>query len=196
MNLEELIKQAKEYDDLDMPFSSAIFWQKAVEQKTSAYNMTQYANQLRLCGKFTQAEALFNEVDVTTIPDHYKCIFYDNKGANYSDQRKTDQAIEAYKQSIASGQDQTHTYIFLGTLLFRQEKLDEAEQVLLEALTKEGDVDEAYYNLSLVYARKGNFQEAIRTVKECLKLDPHFNGADTVLVDYQTIERLNQNPSF
>jgi hypothetical protein len=37
MNLEDLIKQAREYDELDMPFSSAIFWQKAVEQKMKKY---------------------------------------------------------------------------------------------------------------------------------------------------------------
>lgn len=196
MNLEDLINHAKSYDELDMPFTSSTFWQKAVEQKPSAYNLTQYANQLRLCRKFAQAEMFFNKVDVTTIPDSYKCVFYDNKGINYSDQGKIDEAIETYKNSIASGQDQTHTYIFLGVLLANQGKLEEAEQILHQALTKEGDIDEVYYNLSTVYARKGNLQEAIRTMKECLKLDPKFNNAEKWLNDFVMIERLKQKPKF
>jgi tetratricopeptide (TPR) repeat protein len=190
MDLEDLINQAREYDDLDMPFSSAFFWQKAVEQKPSAYNVMQYANQLRLCGKFAHAETLFNDVDVTTIPNYYKSLFLDNKAKNYSDQGKIDQAIETYKKSIAIGDSETNPYIFLGVLLANQDKLEEAEQILLEALTKEGDIDEVYYNLSTVYARKGNFQEAIRTMKECLKLDPDFNNAKTWLNDFEAIERL------
>ena len=67
--------------------------------------------------------------------------------------------------------------------------LDEAETVLVEALTKEGDIDEVNYNLSLIYARKGNFEEAIKKMKNCIKLDPLYPNAKTWLSDFRNMKK-------
>ena len=67
--------------------------------------------------------------------------------------------------------------MFLAAALSRKSKLDEVEEVLNEALNKEGDIDEVNYNLSLNYARKGNFNEAITKMRNCIKIDPNFDNA-------------------
>lgn len=67
--------------------------------------------------------------------------------------------------------------------------LNEAETVLVEALKKEGDIDEVNYNLSLIYARKGNFEEAIKKMENCVKLDPLYPNANTWLDDFRNMKQ-------
>ena len=181
---------AVECDDNEWPFSSAFSWEKAVEANPNAFNLLQFADQLRHCGHYAKAEEIIDKINVEDIPSDYRFSYYVKKGLLFQDQGKTENAIGEFKKSIEAGTDQTYPYIFLAVQLSMKGRLDEAEYALLQALDKEGDIDEAYYNLSTTYARKGNFEKAITAMQECLKLDPNYSNAKTFLEDFKNMENI------
>jgi tetratricopeptide (TPR) repeat protein len=126
-------------------------------------------------------------IDISDIPTEYKFMYYDRLGMIYQDSRQINKAIRAYKKCIKIGTTETYPYIFLAVLLAEQNKLDESEQLLIEALTKNGDIDEAYYNLGMTKARQGDFQAAINMLKECLKIDNNYPNAQTFLDDFENL---------
>lgn len=128
-------------------------------------------------------------VDVREIPEGYEFIFYSKRGLLLEDQGAIDQAIAYYQKSVSYQPDDTYPYVFLHGVLSMKGKLEEAEAVLLEALDKEGDTDEVYYNLSINYARKGDFKMAIATMKMCISFDPDYPEAKTWLADFENMEK-------
>ena len=68
-------------------------------------------------------------------------------------------------------------------------RLGECEAILKQALDKEGDIDEVNYNLSLNYARRGNINEAILRMQECIRLDPKYPNAVTWLNDLINLKK-------
>jgi tetratricopeptide (TPR) repeat protein len=185
---EEWKKLANEYDDKDWSFSSAYAWEKVVNENQKSFNLLQYVNQLRLSGNYSEAEKIISEISIEEIPSQYQFIFHVRKGMLHEDQGELDEAIESYRKSIERKTDETYPYVFLAVALSKKSRLDDAEKVLLEALEKEGDVDEVNYNLSFVYAKKGEFKKAIQAIKKCIEIDPDYPNAKTWLADFENME--------
>ena len=185
---EDWKKLAKDYNEKDWSFSSAFAWEKVVNENPKPFNLIQYVDQLRLSGNYSEAEKIMGNVNIKEIPSKYQFVYYIRKGMLHSDQGEIEEAIECYRKSIQLKTDNTYPYVFLASALSMKSKLDEAENVFLEALKKDGDIDEVNYNLSFVYARKGDFKKAIAAIKECLKLDPNFPDAKTWLADFENME--------
>lgn len=181
---------AKEYDENDWPFSSAFAWEKVVSANPNAFNLLQYADQLRLCGYFSKSAEIFDEIVLDEIPDEYKFTYFVKKGRLFEDQGKMDEAILAYKSSIEAGTEMTYPYIFLAVRLSNQERVLEAKEYLIQALQKEGDIDEVYYNLGTSYAQLGDFENAIIAMQECIKLDPTYENAKAFLEDFKNMENI------
>jgi len=185
---EDWKKLAEEYDDKDWSFSSAKAWEKVVEENPKPFNKIQYVDQLRLSGNYFKAKEVIESIEMNEIPDQYKFVYFIRKGMLYEDQGEIKKAIECFRKSVEFQNDETYPFIFLGTALSKISELDEAEMVLEKALDKEGDLDEVNYNLSLNFARKGNFIEAIRKMKDCLNIDPHFPNAKIWLEDFKNMK--------
>ncbi|MCC6724961.1 MAG: tetratricopeptide repeat protein [Saprospiraceae bacterium] len=179
-----------EYEENEWAVSSAFAWEKAVAINPNANNLFHYACQLRICLHYTRSEEIFDRILVDEIPDEYKFCYFANKGRLFEDQGRLDEAISAYKKSIEVGTDCTYPYIFLGTCLMRKEMFLEAREYLIQALQKEGDVDEAYFFLSTISARLGDFEKAISAMQECLKLDANFPNAQAILNDFKNFEHV------
>jgi tetratricopeptide (TPR) repeat protein len=69
-------------------------------------------------------------------------------------------------------------------MLMRNEKFDEAAEVMLKA-TKcaEGCIDEAFYNLGVVRLIQKNYKEAISCFEKALEMDPKYKLAKQQLND-------------
>lgn len=181
-------KLAEEYAEKDWSFSSAFAWEKVVNENPTPFHLIQYVEQLRLSGNYFEAEKVMEKIKTDEIPDKYRFVFYIRKGKLHEDQGQIDEAILSYRTSIDLKIDDTYPYIFLASALLKKSRLTEAEEVLVEALNKKGDIDEVHYNLSFVYARKGDFIQAIASMKECLKLDATFPNARTWLDDFENMQ--------
>ena len=185
---EDWKRLAVEWSGKDWAFSAAHAWEKVVKTTPTAFNLTQYADNLRLCGKWTEAEKVFETVNIDEIPEGYAFTFYVRKGHLYKDQGQLDKALECYQKSVSYQPDTTFPYVFLYEVLSIKGNLEEAEAVLLEALSKEGDTDEVYYNLSINYARKGDFKKAFECMKKCIQLYPEYPNAKKWLADFENME--------
>jgi tetratricopeptide (TPR) repeat protein len=191
MDLKDLINRANTYDDSKWPFSGAKEWENICKINPTPFKLLEFADQLRLSGNLIKAEEITKSIDVKKIPAKYKYRYYVRLGMIYQDQYLIKKAISAFKKSIKIGTEETYPYIFLAVLLSRQNKLDESEQVLIEALNKEGDIDEAYFNLGTIKARQGDFKAAINMLKECLKIDSEYPNAQSFLGDFENMLEKN-----
>jgi FkbM family methyltransferase len=81
-------------------------------------------------------------------------------GDRLRDQGQTDEAIQVYREVIASAPGLAEAHYKLGTALMRQDRLDEAEAALHSALELRPDYAEANNNLGLLLDRRGETAEA------------------------------------
>ena len=190
MKEETLKNKAESYHDIDWDFSSQIYWTKLVETSPTAYRLVRLADSLRLTGNFKKAHEIFSKVKLSDIPEKYHYHYYMNLGKIYEDQHNIDAAIKNYRKCVELDEDTTVPYIFLAHLLMKKENFAEAEKLLLTALKKEGDVDEAYFNLSLLHASKGEIDKAISAMEACLSLDFDFLNAKRILADLKNYKEL------
>ncbi|MEP7197665.1 MAG: tetratricopeptide repeat protein [Saprospiraceae bacterium] len=190
---EDWKKLAEGYDEMDWSFSSAFAWEKIVKENPKPFYLIQYVDQLRLSGNYSEAEQIISKIKIEEIPGKYQFVYHIRKGMLHEDQGEIEKAIESYRKSTQLKTDDTYPYIFLAAALSKRSKLDEAEEVFLEALKKEGDIDEVNYNLSFVYARKQDFKKAIAAIKECINLDPNYPNAKTWLADFENMENKMKN---
>lgn len=192
MKTADLIQQAEDYDKSDWSFSSTFLWEKIIKDHPSPNHLFQYAAQLRLSGDYVKAEEMLNKIDLQIIPNQHKFTVYVMYGQLYEDQGKMEEASEAYQKSIECGTTETYPYLFLAAVLSKKSQLKKVEQILLEALHKNGNLDEVYYNLSTNYARQGNFKVAYQMMEKCLKIDPSYPRAMVFLEDFENILHLKQ----
>jgi tetratricopeptide (TPR) repeat protein len=142
MEINNLKVKADTYDKSNWSFSSALIWQKIVEMSSTTWNLLQYADQLRLSGKFEKAEKILKNININDLPADLKFVYHVRLGMIFQDQNLIKKAIVEFKKSIKIGTEETYPYIFLAVLLTKQNKLKEAERILLKALNKKGDIDE------------------------------------------------------
>ncbi|MEL6867541.1 MAG: hypothetical protein AAFP19_24160, partial [Bacteroidota bacterium] len=146
MDLKELKKLAHQFDQKEWPFSAAQVWKEVVALDPSPYHKIYYAEQLYYCGDFEAAETVLNGIKAYQILPQQQCFWFTLKGRIYTEQNKIELAVNAFKKGIEVGTEESYTYVFLGTLLARIGELDEAKQVFFQALEKDGDIAEVYYN--------------------------------------------------
>jgi len=186
-------KIAKIYDNKEWAFSSAFAWKKTVKENPSAFNLQAYAEQLRLSGNYSEAKRIIEQIVFEEIPPKYRFVYYTRKGTIHQNEGEIDAAIECYEKAVALEPEEAWPYIFLGAVLSMKSRLDEAEYMMKKALTKDdGNIDEINYNLSLIFARRGDFKAAIEAMEKCLSIDPNYSNAATWLADLKNMKRQHQ----
>lgn len=186
-------KLAEKYDNKDWAFSSTYVWQKIVEENPTNFNLAQYSDQLRLSGNYLKALQIFNKIEINKIPQGKKYLYHVLKGRIYQDKGELGNAIACFRESVKLEPNNTYPYIYLGTSLSTLSELEDAKNVLENALEKEGDIDEVNYNLSLIYARQSDFEKAIALMEDCLEIDPEYPNAKVWLDDFKNMIRMLNN---
>jgi tetratricopeptide (TPR) repeat protein len=84
--------------------------------------------------------------------------------------------------------------IFLGAALASLGRLDEAETAHRQAtLCSDGCIDEAYYNLGLIYRSKGRLEDARDCFELAIEIDPDYQKAKNALADVMKAQRIIQS---
>ncbi len=98
--------------------------------------------------------------------------FYFIKGHRFSTSGDHQAAVQAYQQSISSDPKFARTYVELGTSYLALEKYSEAEAAFKQAAAIDDDSC-ASCGLGMVYHRQGREDEAAKTLKKAISLNPN-----------------------
>ena len=114
-------------------------------------------------------------------------------------QRRGDSASAEryYRDAVAADPDDAHGYIFLGSLMARDGRHDEAEATHRRG-TKclRGCIDEAHLNLGYILRAHRRYEEAIASFAEALRIDPHYKVAKLALKDCKQAMRIATSESL
>lgn len=167
----------KKFEVENMDFSHLRMLIKLVEIEPTEFRKFQLANCYRLCGFFTKGEEVYKEINIKNIPEEYQSLYFVYLGSLYIDMGKDHLAIRCLKKSIKLGHTDTIPYIYLSLLYSKKELINESIEILEKGLSKEGDIDEIYYNLATRYAMLGDYRKALKMINECLRLDSNYPNA-------------------
>jgi arylsulfatase A-like enzyme/Tfp pilus assembly protein PilF len=83
-----------------------------------------------------------------------------------------DGALKHYKLTLKNDPNWVPLYTVIGVLLARQRKFDEALEYAVRAVESSPHDADAHYNLGLMYADQGHFEQAIGPLETALRLNP------------------------
>jgi len=93
-------------------------------------------------------------------------------GISYAEKGQTDKALKHFSREIRIRPDRTQGYNRIGVILDKQGKPDKAEKIYRKGLTYAGGDVMLNYNLALLLARQKRFDEASRSLRDALKVNP------------------------
>ncbi|MCD6386169.1 tetratricopeptide repeat protein, partial [Candidatus Sumerlaeota bacterium] len=120
-----------------------------------------------------------------------KAELYSLLGTLYRVQGKVDEAIAVYNKSISLNTDELDTYIKLISLYLQTEQFHKAKQTINQAkkvFLKQNPTD-LYYNLAVVYAQWGFFDDAINYIETLLNIKPEYLPAYSELAHIYNVKR-------
>jgi tetratricopeptide (TPR) repeat protein len=100
-----------------------------------------------------------------------------NQAADAYGQQNYTQAESIYRQIIKNNPHHAEAYLWLGSALSNQGKLEEAIVNLRQAIQLDPKSATAYFSLAIVLSNQGKLEEAITNYQKTIQLDPKFAGA-------------------
>ena len=101
---------------------------------------------------------------------------YDRVGLCYEALGRFDEAVEVYREAVELNRNETQPSAWppvnLGTVLYRLDRLEEAETYLREAVGYDPRFARPRYQMGMLLDRQGKREEAIGHLKQAAKLDP------------------------
>ncbi|MCY4546631.1 MAG: tetratricopeptide repeat protein [Gemmatimonadetes bacterium] len=88
-----------------------------------------------------------------------------------------DRALEAYKEALVFAPEDTELLTGAGNVYFRLGRLDEAEASYQRTLARDSTHTVARYNVALIYARTGRYEEALELFEDNPAVDRQLEGA-------------------
>ena len=93
-------------------------------------------------------------------------------GLRHYKSQRFQEAIDEFNKAIALYPDFKEAYSILGNAYFRNHMYAEAAQCYDRVKQMDARDTTAYENMGVIYANRGDFQEAVREWEELLKIDP------------------------
>lgn len=177
IEIEKKLRQAIELESKNYFYSSLVFWKDISNESPNPFHKFRYADTLRLCGYYNDAELVFREVNYDAIPNDYKYTLHMYLGSLYSDWGKFSIAKKEFYKAISLNPESTVPYLLLSAILFSDSEVYDAIELLKVATTKEGDVDEVYYNLATRFCIVKDFSNAYNSIVKCLEIDADYPNA-------------------
>lgn len=109
-------------------------------------------------------------------------------GRLYDARGELREAERYYHDAIAAAPTHASAYVYLGALLARTGRLDEAERIQQKAAAcVDGAIDEAYLNLGLIQRARGDYVAALDSLRKAIALDPADTIAQEALLDIEAV---------
>ncbi len=142
-------------------------------------------------GRYDEAESHLNQA-LDKDPNNSRYLF--RLGVVYDKQKKKESSIEAMRRVIALEPQNASALNYLGyTYADLGQNLDEAEQLILEALKYKPDDGFITDSLGWVYYKKGDYQKALAYLKKASEIVPE----DPVILEHvgDAYLKLNDKPN-
>jgi tetratricopeptide (TPR) repeat protein len=94
-------------------------------------------------------------------------------GQSYKNRKRTEEAADFFARAVAADERYVPAYLALGQLFFEVGALDEAAEVLEDALEIDGKNAEAQMLLGMIHALRGEDAKARRMLSALEKNDPN-----------------------
>jgi len=120
----------------------------------------------------TKYEDEMKYLDLALHKDIHNAQAYFMKGMLFKDEHDTTRAISSMQTAVEQDPDYYNAYIQLG-LLTASKNLPVAESYYQNALNINPGSEEALYDLGMYYQQINNYNGAIETYTELLKINPH-----------------------
>ena len=133
--------------------------QEVINQLINLYNQGQFA-------------VVAEQAEVLTKQYPTAVLIWNILGAVRSQIGMFDEAVEAYKTTIALKPDYVEAYSNMGVALRNQGKLDEAIEAYKKAISLRPNDADTYFNLGIVLKDQGRYAEAIEAYKKSISLKP------------------------
>lgn len=131
---------------------------------------------------FAAARAMLEAIPTPRIGVLRQVILWE--WARFHELRKDEAARElVLRELVRELPDETPAWVYLGSCLALQGKLDEALTIHHHATTLRGDPDEAFLNVGLVLRGMNRLEEAAEALEAALELDPDYEVAERALAD-------------
>ncbi len=106
-------------------------------------------------------------------------------GIAAEEENMLEEAVDAYRRSLACSGPQPEVCFNLGNALYSLERPEEAATSLRQAVELDAEYVEAWNNLGVVLGELGESREALRSLRHALALEPkyadaHYNLAETL----------------
>jgi len=155
-------------------------YQKAIELKpdfVEAYN--RLGNLLVRLNRYEEAEKAYTRaIEIAPKQAH----LYNNLGFCYSLQRRWDEAEKMFTQAVTLNPTFARAHVNLAMVLAQQERFDEAFNHFEEVLS----LEDAYYNMGLMYRAKSRMVDAARAFQAALDVNPKLTAAQKQLEQLPT----------
>jgi Flp pilus assembly protein TadD len=141
--------------------------------------------------RYKEAERAIKK-SIKLCPPNKRQIPLAQMGHLHLEAGKYDKAATWYRKAIDSDPEDAEYHIYLGAVLAKRGRLEEAE-ASHRAATKcsVGCIDEAYLNLGFVLRAQERFEAAAESFREAIRLDPKYRAAKQALRD---VERCLSSP--
>lgn len=182
----------EKYLEDDMPFAALALFPGLLATDSSVHRKLKYADTLRLCGYFRESLECFTSIYQGGISGTGRYYYHLLLARLYMDTGENEKAIEELIHCVASPDADTVPFIYLSSLLSTKQKYTDCVALLQQALEREGDIDEVWYNIAGAYANLGQFSKALDAIEKCIALDSGYPNAVTMRSDITERIRLNK----
>jgi tetratricopeptide (TPR) repeat protein len=114
----------------------------------------------------------------------YRAIPYAQKGNLFKAKGKYRSAEQWYRRAIEIEPRNADWWAFLGSVLARQGRLNEAKEVWRKQIKLgSGATDEGHLNLGLIYRSEQKYKIALRHAEKAIAIDPNYTEAKSLKSD-------------
>ena len=148
---------------------------------------------LNSLSNYDSAQKLLDSIDLDAdSPPLMFTTFYNELGTTYIGKNMYEEAADCYDKMIEIKPQRTTGYILKGALLATKGNYQEAKELHLIATKLEGDPDEAFLNLGLIFRAELKLSKAKKAFKKALELTPDYEEAKKELEDVSAAIKLEK----
>jgi tetratricopeptide (TPR) repeat protein len=146
-----------------------------------------FGMELQTLARYAEAHAAYERaMSLLPVGEHKR--IYRQCGLLAQDQADIEAAEGWYRRAIEALPTDATAYIYLGAMLAKNGRLDEAEVCHRQATEcPEGCIDEAFLNLGYVLRAKGQYLDALECFREALSRDPLDTDVQEALEDMEQV---------
>lgn len=152
-----------------------------------AWALIFYGMALQTLARYREARTAYDQALPLLPPEEHERIFR-QLGHLEEDQAHIPQAETWYREAIVAKPHDATAYIYLGGMLAKNGRLDEAEECHRQGINcSDGCIEEAYLNLGYVLRAKEQYLEALQAFREALARDPLDTATQEAIADMEQV---------